>query len=77
MDHVNHEGKIDVRTFYNSSGKKYKDIHTTDHGHRKQHNYGVNGEHVVMYRWNEDGSLRYKLRRDLSDKERKENGDIL
>lgn len=77
MDHVSHTGKVDVRTFYDESGAKVKDIHTGNHGNPKHHNYGTHGEHVVLYEWNEDGSLKNKTRRDLTDQERKENKDIV
>lgn len=77
MDHIGRDGKIDTRTFYGKTGLKEKDIHTTNHGHPKQHNYGKHGEHVVLYEWNTDGSLKTKIKQELSEKERKENGDIL
>lgn len=74
IDHISNDGKVDVRTFYDSDGMKSKDIHTTDHGHPKHH---PNGAHVTEYTWNEDGSLESKKSRELTDKERKENSDIL
>lgn len=77
IDHISHDGKIDVRTFYDKDGKKSKDVHTTAHGNPKMHNYGEKGEHVVTYEWNEDGSIKNKFRRELTDNERKENKDIL
>lgn len=76
-DHISDDGTVDVRTFYGEDGMKEHDIHTTDHGHPKQHPYGEHGEHVEIYEWNEDGSLRSITRRELTDEERKENGDIL
>ena len=77
IDHQSNDGTIDVRTFYDGSGKKQKDIHTTNHGNPKQHAFGEHGEHVVEYEWNEDMSIKNKSRRNLTDKERKENSDIL
>ena len=77
IDHKNEEGKIDTRSFYGSDGMKEKDIHTTDHGNPKTHNYGSHGEHAHDYKWNEDGSLNTKTTRNLSDEEREGNSDIL
>ena len=45
--------------------------------HTIQHNYGKHGEHGHDYEWDEDGSLKNKTTRELTEKERKENGDIL
>lgn len=77
MDHVSESGKTDVRTFYGPDGMKEKDIHTTSHGNPKTHNFGKNGEHVVLYEWHDDGHVKNKIRRELTDQERKENEDIL
>lgn len=68
---------VTTRAFYGENGRKYKEIHTNDHGNRKEHSYGNNGEHVVEYLWNKDGSLKLKKQRELFDYERKENEDIL
>lgn len=76
-DHISHDGSVDVRTFYDETGAKSKDIHTTDHGNPKHHVFGKHGEHVVMYEWNEDGTNKSKIKRDLTPEERKENKDIL
>lgn len=77
IDHKDKDGKVDIRTFYGNDGYKKKDIHTTDHGHPKQHPYGKHGEHAEDYFWDEDGKLKQKNRRELTDKEREENKDIL
>lgn len=77
IDHINDDGVVDARGFYGADGYKQKDIHTTDHGNPKHHNYGEHGEHGHDYEWNEDGSLKNKTTRDLRDEERKENDDIL
>lgn len=77
IDHVNDDGRVDGRGFYDEDGRKAKDIHTTDHGNPKRHNYGEHGEHGHDYQWNNDGSLKRKTTRELTDTERKENGDIL
>ena len=77
IDHVDHTGKINSRSLYDERGQKHKDIHTTSHGNSKHHNFGKNGEHVVLYKWNDDGSLKEKIHRELTTQERKEHKDIL
>jgi hypothetical protein len=77
IDHVGNTGKIDVRSFYSPTGWKNKDIHATDHGNPKRHPFGKNGEHVNVYDWNEDGSIKSIKRRELTHEERKGNEDIL
>lgn len=72
-EHINRDGKLDVRSFYGSDGLKAKDIHLSDHGNSKHHA----STHVVMYSWNADGSLKHKSSRALTDLERRENADIL
>lgn len=73
-DHIGKDGRVDVRTFYDEDGWKAKDIHTTDHGHPKQHQ---TVPHVHEYTWYEDGTSAGRTMRDLTDQERKENEDIL
>ena len=53
-----------------------KQIHPTDHGNPKQHPYGENGEHTHTYKW-KDGTLEERRIRNITDSERKVNGDIL
>ncbi|MEE1009485.1 MAG: phage minor head protein [Agathobacter sp.] len=77
IDHVKDDGTVDARGFYGNDGMKQKDIHTTNHGNPKQHDYGKHGEHGHDYEWDENGSLKNKTTRELSEHERKENGDIL
>ncbi len=77
IDHLDENGSIDSRGFYDSNGMKNKDIHTNDHGNPKWHNYGIHGEHAHDYEWNEDGSLNNKTTRELTKEERKDNGGIL
>lgn len=77
IDHKDRDGKVDIRTFYGDDGYKKKEIHTTDHGHPKQHPYGKHGEHAEDYFWDEVGNLKQKNRRELTEKEREENKDIL
>lgn len=77
MDHLADDGSVKVRTFYDQNGVKRKDIHTSNHGNSKTHNFGEHGEHVLIYEWNEDGSIKKKTARELTRREREENGDIL
>ena len=68
---------VDARGFYDDTGMKEKDIHTTDHGNPKTHHFGEHGEHAHDYKWDENGMLKEKTQRELTKKERKDNGDIL
>lgn len=77
IDHVFDNGVVRARAFYNDKGRKYKEIHTTNHGKLKAHPFGEHGEHGHIYQWNSDGSLKSKIPYELSDKERKENQEIL
>lgn len=53
------------------------DIHTTPHGNLKHHNFGNHGEHAHDFDFYSSGALKNKTTRELTKKERKENGDIL
>lgn len=64
------------RTFYDEAGQMCKQIHIGNHKNPKQHPYGVNGEHAHDYEW-KDGKIVNRTTRELDEKERKENGDIL
>ena len=77
VDHVFDNGGVRARAFYDDKGRKYKEIHTTNHGKPKAHPFGEHGEHGHIYQWNSDGSLKSKIPYELSDKERKENQEIL
>lgn len=77
IDHINENGVVDVRAFHDSDGLKKLDIHTDNHGNPKHHNFGIHGEHGHDFEWNQDGTLKEKTTRELTDQERKENGDIL
>lgn len=65
------------RTFYNTDGKMYKQIHTGPHGNLKNHPYGEKGEHKHEYVWNEDGTLKSRETLELTELDKKENRDIL
>ena len=76
IDHVTN-GKVDTRTFYNQNGMKHKYIHTTNHGNPKTHHFGKNGEHAHDYEWDDNESVKNKTTRELTERERKENNEIL
>ena len=69
-------GGID-RNYYDSSGRQIKQISNHDHGQRKQHPYGNNGEHAHDYIYDDSGKLCSRPTRELTQDERKENGDFL
>ena len=77
IDHVSENGSVKARAFYGNDGRKYKEIHTTNHGNPKQHSYGQHGEHAHYYEWSSEGKLIGKAPMELSAKDRKENADIL
>lgn len=77
IDHIGTDGKVDTRGFYDDNGMKQKDIHVTNHGNPKWHNFGNHGEHGHDYVWEADGRLREKTTRELTEQERRENGDIV
>lgn len=77
IDHVDENGSVRARGFYDADGVKEKDIHTTNHGNSKRHPYGEHGEHIHEYMWDANGKLLDKVTRNLSDDERKRNRDIL
>lgn len=73
---TNRKGGID-RNYYGDTGRQIKQISNNDHGHPKSHKYGKHGEHAHDYIYDDDGKLMGRPIRELSEKERKENGDIL
>lgn len=76
-EHVSENGTVDVRSFYDEYGRKAKDIHLSDHGYPKYHKFDNGKGHVDEYTWNEDGSIKSKTVRGLTNEEREENADIL
>lgn len=64
------------RTFYDSTGRMYKQTHSGSHANPKQHPYGKNGEHAHDYEW-KDGQIANRITRELTEEERKESADIL
>lgn len=72
----NAKGGID-RNYYGPDGNQSKQISNHDHGHPAESGFGIHGEHAHDYAQNEQGSLVRGPARELTDAERKENGDIL
>lgn len=72
----NAKGGID-RNYYDANGRQVKQISNHDHGHPKQHPFGKHGEHAHDYLWNEAGQYKSRTTRELTDQERKDEGDLL
>lgn len=72
---VSKQGGIS-RNYYDSDGKWMKQISNNNHGNKKQHPFGKNGEHAHDIVW-KDGEIVERLVRELTTEERKENEDIL
>ena len=72
---VSKQGGIS-RNYYDSDGKWVKQISNNNHGNKKQHPFGKNGEHAHDIVW-KDGEIVERLVRELTIEERKENEDIL
>jgi len=72
---VSKQGGIS-RNYYDSDGKWMKQISNNNHGNKKQHPFGKNGEHAHDIVW-KDGEIVERLVRELTIEERKENEDIL
>lgn len=64
------------RNYYDETGKQIKQLSNHDHGNRKRHPFGVNGEHVHDYIW-KDGKLIGRPVREITEQEKEENKDIL
>ena len=64
------------RNYYDSDGKWVKQISNNNHGNKKRHPFGKNGEHAHDIVW-KDGEIVERLVRELTIEERKENEDIL
>jgi hypothetical protein len=70
------EKQID-RIFYDSQGRMSVQVHSRDHGSPRLHPYGQHGEHGHDFIRDETGKIIDRTTRELTDGERKENGDIL
>lgn len=76
VDTLSQNGKQHDRTFYDSDGRMIRQISNGSHGNPKKHPFGQHGEHVHDILW-KDGVIVDRPVRELTDKERKENADIL
>lgn len=65
------------RNFYDDEGNQYLQISNNDHGHKKESKLGKHGEHAHDYFLDESGKITHGEARELTEEERKENGDIL
>ena len=54
----------------------YKQVHSGGHENLKMHSYGKNGEYIHDYEW-ENGKIVNRSTRNLREKEKQENKDIL
>lgn len=73
---VSKKGGIN-RNFYDDNGNQYLQISNNDHGHKKESKLGKHGEHAHDYFRNENGKIIHGEARELTERERKENDDIL
>lgn len=64
------------RNYYDGKGMWKKQITNNDHGNPKYHPFGSKGEHAHDIIW-ADGKIVSRPKRELTEAERKENGDIL
>jgi len=65
------------RNYYGNNGKQEKQIANNNHNRPKYHPFGKHGEHAHDYIYDKDGILIDRSTRELNDRERKENTDIL
>lgn len=65
------------RNFYDDNGNQYLQISNNDHGHKKESKLGKHGEHAHDYFLDKNGDIVHDEARELTEEERKENGDIL
>lgn len=64
------------RTLYDKDGVMSKQVHSGAHGNPKLHPYGNQGEHIHIYKWNEDGKLT-RITEELSEDDKREHADIV
>lgn len=76
VDTLSRNGKQHDRTFYDAEGRMTRQISNGPHGNPKKHPFGQHGEHAHDILW-KDGVIMDRPVRELTDKERKENADIL
>lgn len=65
------------RNFYDAAGEIYLQISNNGHGHKKEQGIGLHGEHAHDWKKTAGGEIIRGDARELTDTERKENGDFL
>ena len=76
VDTLSRSGDQRDRMYYDAEGCQSRQISSGPHGNIKKHPYGQHGEHAHDIVW-KDGKIVSRLVRELTEQERKENGDIL
>lgn len=77
IDTVSRGGKQLDRTVYDANGKLSKQIHGGNHGHPKQHPFGIHGEHVHDYVWHDGADKPDRTTREATEEERIRHKNIL
>lgn len=77
VQHDSVNGEVLARAYYDDRGLKSKEVHFTNHGRPDKHPYGLKGEHVHDYVFDDKGKFVSRSTRELSENEREENLDIL
>ncbi|VTS32882.1 phage minor capsid 2 family protein [Streptococcus porcinus] len=77
IQHNATNGDILGRTYYDARGIKSKEVHFTNHKQPKNHPYGNRDEHSHDYIFDDNGKFISRNVRDLTEKEREENLDVL
>lgn len=73
---VNAKGGVN-RNYYDENGNQFLQISNNGHGNAIEEDKGFFGEHAHDYIYGEHGELHRGSARELTETERKENGDIL
>ena len=77
VQHSATNGDILGRVYYDDRGLKNKEVHLTNHKRPDKHPYGIKGEHVHEYVFDNAGKIVSRNTRELHDYEREENLDVL
>lgn len=65
------------RTFYGADARISVQIHSGNHNRPKHHKFGLHGEHAHTFEWVDGTAEPNRSSRELNEKERVENADIL
>jgi len=76
LDTVSQRGTQRDRLFYDADGRLSRQVSNGPHGNPKRHPYGTRGEHAHDVIW-KDGQISGRPAREITESERRENGDIL